>query len=68
MKTTKYLYDITPEELDGHTYWSGLDFKLKKATELFRELYVANKDGDRMFYVNKAMEHTRELIEERKNV
>ncbi len=65
MRTTKYLYGIYQEELDAHTYWSGLNFKLKSGIELFRKLYKTNEDNERLFWVNKAIEHTRGLVDER---
>ncbi len=65
MRTTEYLYGIKPSELDSHTYWSGLNFKIKEGTNLFRELYKSKEDNERLFWVNKAIEHTRKLINER---
>ena len=65
MKTSEYLYGINPEELDDITYWNALRYKIEKGTELFRELYTSNNDNHRLFYVNKAMLHTRKLLEER---
>lgn len=65
MKSTKYLFNIEPEELDDLTYWDALDYKLAKGWDLFIDLYNNKHDPERLFYVNKAVEHTRELKEER---
>lgn len=65
MKSTKYLFNIEPEELDDLNYWEALDYKLKHALELFGDLYTSKRDDVRLFHVNKAIEKTRELKEER---
>ena len=65
MKSTEYLYNIKPEELDGLEYWAGLKLKIDSATKLFALLYTSAQDTDRLFYVNKAIIHTRKLINER---
>ncbi len=65
MKTTKYLYGIEPESLDNMGYWEGLRYKITNGISLFRHLYKSGKDQDRCFWVNKAVDHTRELLKER---
>ena len=69
MKTTEYLYGIQPTELDNKFYYEALEYKLDKGSQLYRELYPNSKDketNDRIFFVLKALDHTRELLEERK--
>lgn len=65
MRTTKYLFGIEPSELDDLKYWEALDYKLAKGWELFIELYTNQHDPERLFYVNKAVEFTRQLKKER---
>ena len=63
--TTQYLYGIDVRELDNMLYWEALAYKHKKAMDLFRTLYMEMQDETRIFYVNKAINHTKKLLEER---
>ena len=63
--STEYLYGIKPEELVDLKYYDALKFKLDSAHKIFRELYIEGKDPDRVFWVDKAVNHTRRLIQER---
>ena len=65
MKSTEYLYNIKPEQLYGLEYYEALKFKLDNCTELFRKLYMHPEDNERLFWVNKAMNHTQKLLNER---
>ena len=71
MHSTQYLYGIDPEELYGMYYYDALEYKYEKGKELYFRLYNEDRDEDadiRMFYVNKAVEHTAGLIDERTTV
>ncbi len=65
MKTTEYLFGFPPEDLDNYHYWDALQYKLDKGITLFRKIYISGEDPDRCFWVNKAVEHTRDLLKER---
>jgi len=65
MKTTEYLYGIKPEELGDKMYWDALEHRITNGMKLFKELYTSGRDQERCFWVNKAIEHTRELLRER---
>lgn len=64
--STQYLYDINPSELRGMGYEEALEYKLAGAREVYRNLYSDGEDYDRQFWVLRALEHTRNLIEELK--
>jgi len=69
MKKTIYLYGIFPSELEDKGYFEALEYKKTAATKLYRSLFLkpdkTKKDNDRMFYVNKAIQHTQKLLDER---
>jgi len=69
MKKTEYLYGIQPKELDNKGYFKALEYKKTAGMKLYRSLFLKHdktkEDSDRMFYVNKAIEHTRKLLDER---
>jgi len=69
MKSTNYLYGILPEELENKMYFEGLVYKREAGVKLCRELFLKHnkteEDYDRMFFVNKSVEHTEKLLEER---
>ena len=65
-KSTWYLYGILPDELLAMPYKVALQFKLDCGKELFKLLYNTDgeKDKDRLFHVQKAINHTRMLLDE----
>jgi len=69
MKKTEYLYGIQPKELDNKGYFKALEYKKIAGINLYRSLFLKHdktkEDNDRMIYVNKAIEHTRKLLDER---
>jgi len=69
MHTTEYLYGIKPIELEGLDYYSALQYKYNQGVKLYQELYLKeNKTEDdniRLFHVEKAVRHTKKLIDER---
>jgi len=69
LHSTNYLYGIEPKELDNKMYWEALQYKLEAGTRLYRKLFLIPKrnkeEEDRMFYVDKAYNHTKKLLEER---
>ena len=74
--TTKYLYDIEPEELEDMMYLDALEYMVKSATTLMAKLVKKSKD---MFYgseehekiytryceVCRAKKHNEDLLEQR---
>ena len=69
MLTSQYLYNIKPEELENKYYYEALDYKLICAKTLYnRMLYIprkSEKESIRMFYIEKAMKHLIDLINEK---
>jgi len=68
-KTTQYLYGINPSELENKFYKEALQYKLESGRHLHMKLYNETKAyGDethrRLFYVQKAIQHTSMLLEE----
>ncbi len=70
MMTTEFLYGVKPEELAPMKYYDALAYKYSKGQELFRALYLGNlpNENHRQFYVEKALRHTKKLINERKGI
>ncbi len=72
MKTTQFLYGINPSELENKMYFEALIYKLEAGKKLFRKLYYTKNRSDkqniRYHYVTKAINHTRELLEERTDI
>jgi len=72
MKTTQYLYGIEASELDNKFYFEALSYKVDKGGALYKKLYMTEnrnkEEDDRMFYVLRALDKTRELIEERSKI
>ena len=69
MKTTQYLYGIEPVELENKFYLEALKYKLESGMKLHKEIYLSNssygsEEHNRLFYVQKAIAHTRKLINE----
>ena len=65
--STYYLYGIEPHELMDMPYQVALQFKLDCGSELYNMMYQLpsrEQDKDRMFYILKAITHTRELLAE----
>ncbi len=69
MKTTKYLYDIEPDELKDMLYFDALQYKYDACTKVYRSLvFKENKTEEetiRLHCVLKAQEHTKALLNER---
>jgi len=69
MKKTIYLYGIFPSELEDKEYFEALKFKEISGIKLYRTLFLKHdktkEENDRMFYVNKAVQHTQKLLDER---
>lgn len=69
MRTTEYLYNITPESLEYLYYYEALKYKHEHARLLYQDLYYTPKktweEHVRMFFVEKAIRHTEELIKEK---
>jgi len=68
--TTQYLYGIQPNELENKFYYEALQYKLDAAKKLHVELYnLPHSYGDevhiRLFYVQKAINHTQNLLNEK---
>jgi len=64
------LYGITPEELENKMYYEALAYKVDAGTELQKELIKKNPpyesdDSRRLFYVEKAIQYTKALINEK---
>lgn len=70
MLNTEYLYNINPKGLEDKLYFEALEYKLEKGKKLYSELYDAKdkESQNRKFYVYKAIEHTRKLIEEKEQM
>jgi len=70
VKKTEYLYGITTEELEEKMYFEALKFKVEAGMKLYKELLskpcdYGSKEAVRIFYVEKALSHTRKLLEEK---
>lgn len=67
--TTQFLYNVRPWELREMLYYDALNYKLLKGKELYYDLYTGAipNENDRLFWVGKALDHTRDLIAERIN-
>lgn len=69
--STEYLYGIDPSDIMKMTYKIALQFKLDVGSELYYMLSsepYKDQDTDRMFYVMKAITHTRKLLDELTNL
>jgi hypothetical protein len=77
MKTTRYLYDCEPQDFWDLPYGEALAYKHNKAKELLstledllcEQLERTSYDDtyklrERIFYVTKAMMHTKRLLDE----
>ena len=67
--STEYLYGVEPKEFSDMIYKDAIRFKHEKAQELYRMLYMrgpvkSEEDALREFYVEKAMAHTKMLMDE----
>ncbi len=78
MRKTLYLYGIQPKSLEGMEYFQALQYKLDNAKQTFRDLYTMPEEerdkksreelkeiSDRLFFVQKAIVHTENLLKER---
>lgn len=65
MKKTEYLYDLNIDYLSKMLYYDALQYKLNCANRLYKKLHTSTEDPERLFYVWKAIEHTRGLLNER---
>jgi len=70
MQKTEYLYGITPEELEERMYFDALRFKVDAGMKLYKKLLAQKADygseeAIRIFYVEKALSHTKKLLEEK---
>ena len=65
MKTTKYLYGVDLQFLSDMRYFDALKYKLDSAKKLYWKLYEEAGDPIRMFHIEKAMNHTQQLIDEK---
>ncbi len=72
MRTTQYLYGINPSELENKMYFEALQYKHEAGKKLFKDLYYTkNRDEKqeiRYHYVIKAINHTKDLLEERTEI
>jgi len=71
MKTTGYLYGFSAKELKNKFYEEALRYKLEKGLIHYRKLYdkteKTKEEQDQMFWIEKALDHTRKLLEELEN-
>ena len=69
MRTTQYLYGINPSELENKMYFEALQYKHEAGKKLFKDLYYTKNRSDkqeiRYHHVTKAINHTKDLLEER---
>ena len=70
MKSTKYLFDIEAGEFENKFYTEVLKIKIEAGMKLFQELHGIERpnfeERERLFYVTKALDFTRDLLEELK--
>jgi len=71
MRTTLYLYGCTPAVFQHKLYEEALEAKLEYGTKHYRRLFLKHDktkdEQDQMFWVEKALSHTRKLLEELKD-
>ncbi len=83
MKSTEFLYELDMDVLAKMIYFDALQYKLNCAKRLYRRLHyevegksraqVEKEYGsvsiiNRMFFVEKAIEHTKRLIKEKEEM
>ena len=70
MKSTQYLFGIDASELSNKFYEEAIRYKIDAGAKLYRELESKQgldfKERERLFYVTKALDFTRDLLEELK--
>ena len=68
--STKYLFNIDASELSNKFYEEAIRYKIDAGAKLYRELEFKEKknfkERERLFYVTKALDFTRDLLEELK--
>jgi len=66
---TEYLYGIQPSELENKFYYEALAYKKEAGQRLLKALYLKDdrteEEGVRLFFVQKAINHTQSLLDER---
>jgi len=67
--STEYLYGVEPKEFSDMIYKDAIKFKHEKAKEVYKTLYnigpvKSEEDALREFYVEKAIAHTKMLMDE----
>jgi len=69
MKTTQYLYGVSPTEFSDLPYSIALQYKIGKASILIEELYEVShpiRDDIRIHDIHKAIKFNAKLLEELK--
>ena len=66
MKTTRYLYDVSPSVLASMSYEDAIRFKIERATELLHELVHVKNDPwcKKVEDLQKAIEFNKALLAE----